>query len=98
MATGEIHNLSRDSEDAETVKDFADLGSVINSKADCSQEITGRLRLGRAAMGGSGKVTESKAVSPGTKAEVLRTRRFPVTSTLARVDREEARREDRGFL
>lgn len=84
MATEGMRSLNRDSEDAGTVKDFADLGSVINSKADCSREITRRLRLGRAAMGGSGKVTKSKAVSLGTEAEVNHTRRFPVTSTLAK--------------
>lgn len=84
MTTEERHGLNGGHEGAETIKDFADLGSIINSKADCSQEITTRLRLGRAAMGGSGKVTESKAVSPGAKAEVVHTRGFPVTSTLTK--------------
>lgn len=84
MTMEERHGLNGDREGAEAIKDFADLGSIINSKADCGQEITTRLRLGRGAMGGSGKVTESKAVSPGAKAEVVHTRGFPVTSTLGK--------------
>ena len=49
------------------------LGSVTASKADCSQEIKRRLKLGRAAMKELGKIIESKDVSFQTKAKIIHT-------------------------
>ena len=53
----EIYNFNKDTEDT------VDLGSGINSNADCSQEIKKSLRLGRAAMEELGKITKSRDVS-----------------------------------
>lgn len=79
---GRNTQCNTDKGDAEMLKGgFADLGSsVINSNGDCSQEITRRLRLKRAAMEALGKVTKSKDVSLETKAEATHTLVFPVTT------------------
>ena len=52
---------------------FAYLGSVINSKGDCSQEIKRRLGLSKAAIEELEKVMKSKDVSLETKAEIIHT-------------------------
>lgn len=62
---------SSDNEDIKTVKDFAYLGSVINSNGNCSQEIKERLRLGSS--GKLGKVFKSKDVSLETKTKITYT-------------------------
>ena len=47
MTTEEIHNFDTDDKGIEIFKDFAYLGSVINSNRDCSQEIKRRGSKGR---------------------------------------------------
>lgn len=42
--TEEIHKLNIDNEDKENVKDFANLGSIINLSRDCGQDIKIKLR------------------------------------------------------
>ena len=64
--TEEIYHF--DNEDIKLVKDFAHLGSVMNSDGDCSQEIKRRLRLRRAAKADFGKI-KSKDVSLETQAD-----------------------------
>ena len=59
MTTEEICSFNINNEDIEIVKDFAYLGSAINSSEDCSQELK-RLRLKRAEMKKLGKITKSK--------------------------------------
>ena len=44
------HNFNSDNEDTAIVKDDADLGSIINSSGDSSQEIKTCLQLSRAAV------------------------------------------------
>ena len=63
MAAEETHNFNTDNRDVEIVKDFAYFGLAINSNGHCSRGIKGRLRLGRAAIEGLGKITKNKNVS-----------------------------------
>lgn len=51
-----------DSKDIEIVKDFTYLGLVISLNGDCSQELKGRLRLGRVAMKDLRKSPKAKLV------------------------------------
>ena len=60
MTTEEIQNFDMDNEHMEIVKDFAYLGSVINSSGDCSEEIKRRLRLRKAAKEELEEVTRAK--------------------------------------
>lgn len=62
MTTEETHNFNIDNEGIKIVEDFAYRGSVINSTGDGSQDIKRRLKLGRTARRGSGKITKSKDV------------------------------------
>ena len=50
MASGPITSREIDGETVETVSDFFFLGSKITADGDCSQEIKGRLLLGRKVM------------------------------------------------
>ena len=50
MTIEKIHRFDIDNKDIEIDKDFACLGSVINSNGECNQEIKRELRLRRAAM------------------------------------------------
>lgn len=79
MTTEEIYNFNTKNEDTEIVKDFAYLGSVINSNGDYSQEIKRRLRLGGAALEELGKI-KSKDVSLETKAKITHTLIFLITT------------------
>lgn len=79
MNSKEIHNFNVNDEDIKTVQDFVHPGSVISSNGDCSQDVTRRLRLGRAAVEESGKSIKSKDVSLETKAKVTHTLVVPVT-------------------
>ena len=74
----EIHNFNIDDEDIQIIKDFAYLGSVINSNGVWSQEIKRKLRLRRAAMEKLGKITKSKDVSLETKAKITYTLILPI--------------------
>ena len=74
----EIHNFNIDDEDIQIIKDFAYLGSVINSTGVWSQEIKRKLRLRRAAMEKLGKITKSKDVSLETKAKITYTLILPI--------------------
>lgn len=79
MTTEEPHNFNIDKGDTEIVQGFAYFALVIYSHGDCSQEITRRLRLRRAAMEELGKTSKSEEVSLETKAEITHTLVFPIT-------------------
>ena len=78
MTTEEIHNLNRHNEDTGIVKSFTYLNSVINSNENCSQEVKGRLRLGKGVMKELGKITKNKGMSLETKAQTIQTLIFPI--------------------
>ena len=63
MTTEEIYNCHIDNKDAEMAQGVTDLVSVISSNGDRSQEVKRKLRLGRVAVEGSGKITTNTGVS-----------------------------------
>lgn len=75
----ERHYFNIDNEGIRFVKDFAYFRSVINSHRDCSQEIEGRLRFGRATIEELEQITKSKDVSLENKVEIIHALLFPVT-------------------
>ncbi|KAF7251877.1 Intracisternal A-particle Pol-related polyprotein [Varanus komodoensis] len=79
MITEELRNFNVNNGEIEMVKDCAYLGSIINSKGVCSQEIQRRLRLGRAAMKELKKVIKCEDISLENKAKTIHTIVYPVT-------------------
>lgn len=63
MTTEETYNFDMDNEYTEMAQGVADLVSVIGSNGGCSQEVKRKLRLGRVAVEGSGKITTNTGVS-----------------------------------
>lgn len=63
MTTEETYNFDMDNEYTEMAQGVADLVSVIGSNGGCGQEVKRKLRLGRVAVEGSGKITTNTGVS-----------------------------------
>ena len=78
LTTEEMHNCNADNQAPDLVR-AGDLGSVTHSNGGCSQEIKGRLRLGRGTVEELGKITKTKDVSLEAKAKTVRTLLCPVT-------------------
>ena len=62
----------------ETVTDFIFLGSKITADGDCSQEIKGRLLLGRKAVTNRDSIFKSRAITLPTKVHIVKVMVFPV--------------------
>lgn len=99
MTSEEMYNINRANGDTEMVKDFrAYLGSVISSNSDCSQEIKRWLRLRRAAPEEVGTITKSEDVSSETKAKIILTFVFSITTYGIEVDSEGGWQEKSWFI
>ena len=78
MASGSITLWQIDGETMETVTDFIFLGSKITADGDCSQEIKGRLLLGRKAMTNLDSILKSRDITLPTKVRLVKAMVFPV--------------------
>ena len=78
MASGPITSWQIDGETMETVADFIFLGSKITADGDCSQEINGRLLLGRKVMTNLDSIFKSRDITLPTKVHVVKAVVFPV--------------------
>ena len=78
MASGPITSWEIDGETVETVSDFILLGSKITVDGDCSQEIKGRLLLGRKAMINLDSIFKSRDITLPTKVRLVKAMVFPV--------------------
>ena len=67
MSSGPITSWEIDGKTVETVSDFILGGSKITAGGDCSQEIKGRLLLGRKVMTNLDSILKSKDISLSTK-------------------------------
>ena len=75
MASGPITSWQID---GETVTDFIFLDSKIAADGDCSNEIKGRLLLGRKAMTNLDSILKSRDITLPTKVHLVKTMVFPV--------------------
>ena len=75
MASGPITSWEID---GETVADFIFLGSKITADGDCSQEIKGRLLLGRKVMTNLENILKSRDITLPTKVRLVKAMVFPV--------------------
>ena len=64
--------------DGETVADFIFLGSKITADGDCSQEINGRLLLGRKVMTNLDSIFKSRDITLPTTVHLVKAMVFPV--------------------
>ena len=78
MASGPITSWQLDGETEETVADFIFLGSKITADGDCSQEIKGRLLLGRKVMTNLENILKSRDITLPTKVRLVKAMVFPV--------------------
>ena len=78
MASGPITSWQLDGETEETVADFIFLGSKITADGDCSQEIKGRLLLGRKVMTNLESIFKSRDITLSTKVHLVKAMVFPV--------------------
>ena len=78
MASGPITSWEIDGETVETVSDFILLGSKITVDGDCSQEIKGRLLLGRKVMTNLDSIFKSRDITLPTQARLVKAMVFPV--------------------
>ena len=62
MTTRTINDFIIDNQEIEIVQNFTFLGSIINQKGDCTQEIRRRLILERTAKKGLETITKDKNV------------------------------------
>ncbi|KAF7252062.1 Ryanodine receptor 3 [Varanus komodoensis] len=82
MASGPITSWQIDGEEMEVVTDFIFLGSKITADGDCSQEIKGRLLLGRKAMANLDSILKSRDIILPTKVRIVKAMVFPVAINL----------------
>ena len=73
----DIH-IPMDGETVKTVSDFIFCGSKITADGDCSQEIKGRLLLGRKVMTNLDSILKSRDITLPTKVRVVKAMVFPV--------------------
>ena len=78
MASGPITSWQIDGETMETVTGFIFLGSKITVDRDCSQEIKGRLLLGRKAIINLDSILKSRDITLPTKFCLVKAMVFPV--------------------
>ena len=78
MVSGPITSWDIDGETGETVSDFIFLGSKITADGDCSQEIKGRLLLGRKFMTNLDSILKSTDITLPTKVRLVKAMVFPV--------------------
>ena len=80
MASGPITSWEIDGETVETVSDFIFWGSKIIADGDCSQEIKGRLLLGRKVMTNLDRIFRSRDITFPTKIHLVKAMIFPVVT------------------
>ena len=78
MTTATLNNFTVDNEEIGIVQDFTFLGSIDNEKGHCTQEIRGRLILGRTAMKELETIVKDKNVKLETNIKIVRTIVFPI--------------------
>ena len=78
MASGPITSWQIDGETVETVADFTFLGSKITADGDCSNEIKGRLLLGRKVMTNLDSILKNRDIILSTKVPLVKAMVFPV--------------------
>ena len=78
MASGPITSWQIDGETMEIVTDFIFGGSKITADGDCSQEIKGRLLLGRKVMTNLDSILKSRDITLPTKFRLVKAMVFPV--------------------
>ena len=77
-ASSPITSWQIDGETVETVADFTFLGSKITADGDCSNEIKGRLLLGRKVMTNLDSILKSRDITLSTKVRLVKAMVFPV--------------------
>ena len=77
MASGPITSWEIDGETVETVSDFIFGGSKITADGDCSQEIKGRLLLGRKVKSNLDGIFKSRDITLPTKVRLVKAMVFP---------------------
>ena len=75
-----LNEFTLGTEKVEVVDCFAFLGSTIDRKGGCSNDIRKRLALGRAAMTKLTKIMKDRDVKTTTKTRIVRTMVFPVAT------------------
>ena len=78
MSTGTIDNFTIDNEEIEIVQGFTFLGSIINQKGGCTQDIRRRLILGRRAMKELEMIVKDKDTILETNIKIVCTMLFPI--------------------
>ena len=78
VASSPITSLQIDGETMETVADFIFGGSKITADGDCSQEIKGRLLLGRKVKSNLDGIFKSRDITLSTKVRLAKAMVFPV--------------------
>ena len=78
MASGSTTSWLINKGKMETVTDFIFLDSKIAADGDCSNEIKGRLLLGRKAMTNLDSILKSRDITLPTKVHLVKTMVFPV--------------------
>ena len=78
MASGSITSWHIDGETVETVSDFIFLGSKITADVDSSNEIKGRLLLGRKIMTNLDSILKSREITLPTKFHLVKAIVFPL--------------------
>ena len=78
MASGPITSWQIDGETMEIVTDFIFGGSKITADGDCSQEIKGRLLLGRKVMTNLDSIFKSREITLPIKVHLVKAMVFPV--------------------
>ena len=76
MTSGPITSWQIDGETVETVSDFIFWGSKITADGDCSQEIKGRLFLGRKVMINLDSILKSRDITLPTKVRLVKSMVF----------------------
>ena len=79
-----------DGETVETVTDFILGGSKITADGDCSQEIGGRLLLGRKVMTNLDSILKSRDITLPTKVHLVKAVVFPVVVYECELDYKES--------
>ena len=80
MASGPITSWQIDEETVETVSDFIFLGPKITADGDCSNEIKGRLLLGRKAMTNLDSIFKSRDITLPTKVCLVKAMVFRIVT------------------
>ena len=79
MASGPITSWEINGKTVETVSDFILWGSKITADGDCSQEIKGRLLLGRKVMTNLDSILKSRDITLSTTVRLVKAMVLPMS-------------------